>query len=79
MGKNMKEIYADFNNFDADGNLDLRCKGSIDSLNSYGNTLMIGEEVYFTDQDELKVRGILHRCKDGSWEGHSDKWVFEYL
>jgi hypothetical protein len=74
----MKEIFADFNNFNEDGNLDLRCKASTESLGSYGNTLMDGEEVYFSDEVELRARGVLLRGKDGSWMGRSDEWEFEF-
>src|SRR5262245_20834776 len=67
----MKVIYADFNDFAADGTLPLTCKGSVTSIASLKEGLKDGEEVWFTD-GELRVKGHVFRCKDGSWEGRSD-------
>ena len=70
----MKEIYADFNDFAADGTLPLTCQGSVDSIAEEPDGLEDGEEVWLTDGD-LRVRGRVFRLKDGGWEGRSD-WRF---
>jgi len=70
----MKEIYADFNDIDADGTLPLTCKGSLDSIAQIDGGLVDGEEVWFTD-GELRTRGRVFRSKQGIWEGRSD-WRF---
>jgi uncharacterized protein RhaS with RHS repeats len=51
----MKEIYADFNDFDENGNLALTCAGSVRSIDSQKEPLQDGEEVCFSDGD---VRAI---------------------
>lgn len=71
----MKEIYADFNDFAADGTLSLTCVGSAKSIASLKEGLEDGEEVWFTD-GELRVKGRVFQRMDGSWEGRSD-WSFE--
>jgi hypothetical protein len=70
----MKEIYADFNNFDEDGNLTLTCAGSVRSINSQPEPLQDGEEVCFSDGD-VRAIGRAFKRKDGAWEGRGD-WKF---
>lgn len=70
----MKEIYADFNDFAVDSTLPLTCNGSVASIEALTEPLRDGEEVWFTD-GELRVKGRVFMCKDGSWEGRSD-WNF---
>jgi hypothetical protein len=70
----MKEIYADFNDVDADGTLPLTCSGSVESIGALQEPLMDGETVCFSD-GELRVKGRVCRRADGSWEGRSD-WKF---
>jgi hypothetical protein len=70
----MKEIFADFNNFDTDGTLDLACAGSVKSIAALEEPLAEGETVWFSD-GELRVKGTVHRRPDGTWEGRSD-WKF---
>lgn len=67
----MKEIYADFNDFAADGTLPLTCAGSLESIANLREPLMDGEEVWFSD-GERRVKGRAHRRQDGTWEGRSD-------
>lgn len=70
----MKEIYADFNDFAANGALPLTCAGSLSSL-AQVDTLEDGEEVWLTD-GELKVKARVYQRADGSWEGRSE-WSFQ--
>lgn len=70
----MKEIYADFNDFAADGTLPLTCSGSLASIATFENVLLDGEGVWFSD-GEMRARGRIFRRPDGTWEGRSD-WRF---
>lgn len=70
----MKYIYADFNDFSADGTLPLTCQGSVASIAALDEPLQDGEEVLLSD-GELRVAARVFRCSDGSWEGRSD-WAF---
>jgi hypothetical protein len=71
----MKEIYADFNDFAADGSLPLTCRGSVASIAALEEPLEVGEEVWLTD-GELRVKARVFLYKDGSWEARSDDWDF---
>ena len=71
----MKRIYADFNNFDADGTLPLTCRGSLDSIARLGGELRDGEEIVLSD-GELEAVARAFRWKDGSWEARAENWVF---
>jgi hypothetical protein len=70
----MKQIYADFNNFAADGTLPLTCQGSVASIATLDEPLREGEEVWLSD-GELRVRAQVFHHHDGSWEGRS-YWQF---
>jgi hypothetical protein len=70
----MKQIYADFNDFDEDGNLALICAGSVQSINSQEVALQDGEEVCFSD-GEVRALGRVFKRADGTWEGRGD-WKF---
>jgi hypothetical protein len=70
----MKEIYADFNDFSAEGTLPLTCRGSIESIANLEESLQNGEKVWLTD-GELRVEARVYRCHDDSWEARSD-WKF---
>jgi len=70
----MKEIYADFNDFLADGSLPLTCIGSKESIASLETTLVNGEEVLLYD-GELTVIARVYRLANGTWEGRGD-WKF---
>ena len=71
----MKRIYADFNDFDADGNLPLICRGSLDSIAAQGEELRRDEEVVLSD-GELEVVARVFQLDDGSWEARAEDWVF---
>lgn len=71
---NVKEIYADFNDFDERGNLALRCVGSVRSINVQEESLQDGEEVCFSD-GEVRTIGRVFKSKDGTWEGRGE-WKF---
>jgi len=72
----MREIYADFNNFAADGSLDLTCVASLGSIANLEEPLTEDELVWFTD-GELRAKGRMFLRPDGSWEGRSDgHWEF---
>jgi hypothetical protein len=71
----MREIYADFNDIDADGVLPLTCVGSTRSIAGLRVPLVDGEEVWLTD-GELKVRANVSIAEQGWWEARS-KWCFE--
>ncbi len=45
----MRTIYADFNDFQADGALPLTCAGSISSIASLSGPIKEGEEVWLSD------------------------------
>jgi len=70
----MKRLYADFNNFAANGTLPLTCNGSVDSIAAPNRELCSGEEVVLSD-DEMEVVARVFRLDDGSWEARSD-WRF---
>ncbi len=71
----VKTIYADFNDFDADGILPLICRGSRDSIAAHPG-LCSGEEVVLSDGD-MSVVATVTRKADGTWEANSD-WKFRY-
>jgi hypothetical protein len=73
----MKQVYADFNEVDADGSLDLRCAGSVVSIAELKMEPREAEEVCFTDGEMFAV-GRVHRRADGTWEGRST-WEFVHL
>jgi hypothetical protein len=73
----VKQVYADFNEIEADGLLPLACAGSVASIAELEQELRDGEEVCFTDGEAFAV-GRVHRHVDGSWEGRS-KWEFVHL
>jgi hypothetical protein len=70
----MREIYADFNDFAADGSLPLTCQGSVTSIAGLSEPLRDGEEVWLSD-GEIRAKGQVFRCPNGSWEGRS-AWEF---
>lgn len=71
----MKQIYADFNDIDAEGVLPLTCRGSVASIAALQEPLRDGEEALLSD-GELTVRARVSRRSDGSWEARSD-WKFD--
>lgn len=73
----MKEIYADFNDIYSDGTLPLTCAGSVESIESFGDTLVNGEEVWLSD-GELRVKGRVFRSSVRCWVAQSD-WSFETI
>lgn len=70
----MKRLYADFNDFAADGTLPLTSKGSVDSIDVLADELWSGEEVVLSD-GEMQVFAQVFRRADGSWEARSN-WSF---
>lgn len=66
-GAPMKRVYADFNDFAADGTLPLICRGSIDSIAALTEELRHGELVLLSD-GELEVVAQVLSHSDGSWE-----------
>lgn len=70
----MKEVYADFNNIEADGALSLACVGSVESIAALEDGLEEGEEICLTD-GELRARGRVFRRRDGLWEVRPG-WTF---
>lgn len=70
----MKRLYADFNDFAAEGTLPLTCKGSVDSIVALAGALQSGEEVVLSDGN-MEVIARVFRLGDGSWEARSD-WMF---
>jgi hypothetical protein len=70
----MKEIYADFNDFDENGNLALTCARSVQSIDRQKEPLQDGEEVCFSD-GEVRAIGRVFKRNDGTWEGRGD-WKF---
>ncbi len=71
----MRELYADFNDFAANGTLPLTCSGSIESIRRLAEPLQEGEEVWLTD-GEIRTRAWVHQYSDGSWEARSS-WDFQ--
>lgn len=61
-----KRLYADFNDFTADGTLPLTCAGSVVSIAEQTEPLVEGEEVWLSD-GSLRTRGRVHRAEDGRW------------
>lgn len=61
----MKQVYADFNEIEADGLPPLACAGSVASIAELKQELRDGEEVCFTDGAMFAV-GRVHRHVDGS-------------
>jgi hypothetical protein len=72
----VRELYADFNDFDEQGNLPLTNRGSVQSIAGLSEPLAEGEEVWLSDGD-LRVKVRVFRCGDGSWEARSKEWHFE--
>lgn len=70
----MKELYADFNDFAADGNLSLTCQGSLASIRALDEPLQEGETVWLSD-GELRVQARAFQFGDGTWTAESD-WKF---
>ena len=70
----MKRLYADFNDFSADGSLPLTSAGSLESIAAYESALQEGEEVWLSD-GELGVMALVSRATDGAWIARSD-WAF---
>ena len=77
----MKQVYADFNSFSADGTLPLIGKGSVESIEALPESLVDGEEVWITD-GELRARARVYWCPradcfaPGFWEARA-VWAFE--
>ncbi len=71
----MKRLYADFNNFDANGILPLNSRGSLDSIAALSGPLREGENVLLSDGD-LEVSARVSLAKDGVWEARSEEWTF---
>jgi hypothetical protein len=62
----MKTLYADFNNFDANGGLPLTCVGSIQSIRALREPLSEGEQVVLSDGDVM-VTAEVHLRPNGTW------------
>jgi hypothetical protein len=73
----VRQVYADFNNIDADGSLPLTSAGSVASIAELEPELRDGEEVCLADGKVFAV-GCVHRRIDGTWEARS-QWEFVHL
>jgi hypothetical protein len=71
----MRQLYADFNDFDATGNLPLICAGSRASITALDKPLRDGEKVFLSD-GKLRAMARVFMCPDGTWEARGG-WVFE--
>jgi hypothetical protein len=71
----VKTIYADFNDFAADGRLPLTCAGSIESIATLTEPLREGESVWLSDGELWVIARVFQT--EGAWEAESD-WQFEH-
>lgn len=72
--RQLKQLYADFNDFTAEGVLPLTSAGSAASIAHQSEPLVEGEEVWLTD-GEVRTKARLHRVPTGGWEARST-WQF---
>ena len=67
-------LYADFNDFDLEGDLPLTCAGSVRSIAALDEPLAEGETIILSD-GEMRTVARVRRVSDGTWLAYGD-WVF---
>jgi hypothetical protein len=66
IGAQMLRIYADFNNRDTQGRVELNCAGSLRDIQEQESMLAVGQTVILYMPDEVEVLGTLEF--DGIWK-----------